>query len=95
MARTHASRFASTGLYGGCLLWAAGHFALPQVLGVALAMFMPLAVIWYPQEFNELALGALQKNGVLETPLPAWVVELAGWLLLLSLPLLAELIAAP
>ena len=91
MARMHISRLLSGGLYAGALFWAPGHFHLPQVFGIALAMLLPLLLIWFPQESNELALGTLQKNGIARSPVPAWVIGAAGWLLFLLLPPLAGL----
>lgn len=88
MDGTWIARSVSTIFYGGWLLWAGWHFSATQVFGTALALSFPLMLIWFPQEFNELALGTLQKNGDAHSPLPSWVLAAVGWLLFLILPLL-------
>jgi len=94
MAGMRVSRFVSTGLYSGWLAWAAAHFNLPQVFGTALALLFPLVLVWFPQEFNELALGTLEKNGAPQSPVPSWVVAACGWFLFLLLLPLTGAVAA-
>lgn len=86
MARTLTTCFVSVTFYVGWLLWATGHFNLPQVFGIALVMTLPLALTCFPHELNELVFGAMQKNGVAQTPVPSWILAALGWLLFLLLP---------
>ena len=56
-----------------------------------LAMLLPLALIWFPQQLGEFT-GYVGHGGQIDTQTPAWMVAGAGWFLLVGLPLLLILL---
>jgi hypothetical protein len=56
---------------------------------VALAVLLPLALIWFPDEIENWA--RLGRSGGLRglrmLPSPSWLVAIMGWVLLVGLPL--------
>lgn len=59
----------------------------------ALTLLLPLALIWFPQEIGDMT-GYLGRGVRINNKTPAFLVSLAGWFILVGIPILLYFLQA-
>jgi len=77
-----ASRIVSGLLYLGCVLFAAADRDGQELFAVAAGVLVPVVLIWFPEEVNDLTLGMWWDGPFIDRSTPPAFIAGFGWLLL-------------
>lgn len=72
----------------GSVVFKEGGALTPATLQLWLALLVPLALIWFPEQVGSFT-GYVGRGGNIDTETPPFLVSLMGWLFLIGLPLVA------
>jgi hypothetical protein len=64
----------------------------PAVAKSALALLLPLALIWFPEQLGSFT-GYVGRGGNIDTPTPSVLISAVGWFILIGLPVVMYLLA--
>ncbi len=66
------------------IIWAAVNLETKEISFTAVITFIPILMIWFPEEINNLTLESGNGDGpVINKPTPAFLISGFGWLVLL------------
>lgn len=81
-------KITSISIYLAIVLWAIATLENKEIFAVVIGYIIPVLMIWFPEEVNDLTLGTGGVDGpVIDSPTPAFMISGVGWLVLLGLPL--------
>jgi len=78
-----ASRVFSGLLYLGCVLLAVVGGDGRELFAVVAGLLVPIVLIWFPEEVNDVTLGMWGDGPMIDRPTPPAIIAAFGWLLLL------------
>lgn len=73
-----ASRIVSGVIFVSGFAWAARHFTGDELMLCVIIMILPMAMIWYPREIDDLGKGGYGEGGASQL-----VIAVFGWVCLL------------